>query len=105
MKRRIALAVALAIPLVGLTVSFGTPAQAVRAAQCTSQSGAAGTDPDAGTDSPPETHPGPDTSSDLSFETDQSPDTTTDPSPDTDQSPDTTTDPSPDTDQSPDTTT
>ncbi len=98
MKRRIALATALAVPLLGLTVGFGTPVQAaqsvqsVQTAPCISSPGPAETAPDAGTDSSAETTPGPDTSSDLSFETDQSPDTTTDSSPETDQSPDTTTD-------------
>src|SRR4051794_5726044 len=49
MKRWIALAAALAVSSSALTVSFGTPAQAV---QCTSQSAAAGTDPNIADPSP-----------------------------------------------------
>ncbi len=112
MKRRIALAMALAVPTLGLTVSFGTPAQAVPAAQCISQSEAVEIDPNTSTDLSPGMDQGPDTEpsptqaaecSSPSEAAETDPNTSTDPSPEMDQGPDS--ESSPTQEATPDTTT
>jgi Putative serine esterase (DUF676) len=94
MKRWIALAVALAVPTLGLAVSFGTPAQA---AECSSQSAAVeadpntSTDPSPGMDQSPNSAPSPAQAAECSSQSaaaEADPNTSTDPSPGMDQSQD-----------------